>query len=108
MSQSHMNADQHEPETRPRDTGVLPVRGVTKNRTASISICVHLCSSAVLILLCSGCAQLEPIRNFGRNVADHITGTTSINAAVQMENQQLPDERREGINALGARSFGRK
>jgi hypothetical protein len=103
-----MNADEHRFE----EDGTL-LRGSAWNpRVHTILhriciICVYLCSSVVLILMNTGCAQMEAAGSFGKRMYEFVSGRTPINAAVRMENQQLPDERREGINDLANRSFGR-
>jgi hypothetical protein len=69
------------------------------------SIRVHLCASVILLCLGSGCTQ---IGDFGGRVADYFSGKTPVNAAKKMEDQYFPDERRQGINMLSARDFGRR
>jgi hypothetical protein len=59
------------------------------------------------MLLNTGCAQMEAAGSFGKRVYEYFSGRTPINAAVRMENQQSADERRDGINDLASRSFGR-
>lgn len=68
----------------------------------------HLGCLAILLLLGSGCQQLEGAASFGRRLTDFATGRTALKSATQMENQVYPDERREGINDLSDRTFGRK
>jgi hypothetical protein len=70
-------------------------------------ICVHLCSS-VVILLCSGCAQFEAAGSFGKRLVNYLNGNTPIKAAKQMEDQYFPDERRIGIAKLSDYDFGRR
>lgn len=69
---------------------------------------VHLGCLAILLLLGSGCQQLEGAASFGQRLTDFATGRTALNSAVRMESQAFPDERREGINGLSSRTFGRK
>jgi hypothetical protein len=58
-----------------------------------------------LLLLCGGC---ETISNFNQRISNAISGRTPRAAAVQMEDQYFPDERRIGINRLSAFEFGRQ
>jgi len=69
-------------------------------------ICVHLCSSVVLFLVCSGCQQVSNVGAFGQNLMNFFSGNTPLNAAKQMEDRYFPDERREGIVRLANQSFG--
>lgn len=73
-----------------------------------LTICVRLCLSAVPLLLSTGCAQMEGAGRFGKNMLNFMAGNTPVKAAVQMENQVLPDQRREGIAKLSEQSFGRR
>lgn len=69
-------------------------------------------STALLLLgglfVGSGCSQLDSVGSTGKRVVEYFSGKTPVNAAVSMENQQSPDRRREGINALSDRTFGRQ
>src|SRR6185369_10448902 len=65
-----------------------------------------------LFLLVAGCQNLRDAsrdagRFFGR-AGDAASGKTARSAAVKMEDQYFPDERREGINDLAARDFGKR
>jgi HEAT repeat protein len=71
-------------------------------------ICVHLCSSAVLLSFCNGCQQLGPVGEFARNTINFMSGNTPVNAALKMQDRYFPDERRQGINHLSDYSFGRQ
>jgi thioredoxin-like negative regulator of GroEL len=69
-------------------------------------------ATPLLLVLCVGCQSMrQSAHNFG-NVAqrftDYISGNTPRKAAVQMEDPYFPDERREGINALVERDFGKR
>lgn len=65
--------------------------------------------SLLSILLCfTGCAQVEGAGQFGKRVLNFFQGNTPVNAAVQMENQVLPDQRRQGIAKLSDEPFGRR
>jgi hypothetical protein len=58
-----------------------------------------------LILLCTGC---ESITGFTDRLSNAISGHTPRDAAVQMEDQYFPDERRQGVNRLSSFPFGRQ
>ncbi|MCS7033428.1 MAG: HEAT repeat domain-containing protein [Phycisphaerae bacterium] len=64
-----------------------------------------------LVLSVGGCDAGQKIRNdfadFLGRAGDIVTGNTASAAAKRMEDQYFPDERREGINRLSARQFGR-
>ncbi len=70
-----------------------------------------LCLS-ILLLLASGCETLDSmgssIGDYTGKLGDLITGHTPRNAAVQMEDQYFPDERRQGINSLSDKDWGRR
>jgi HEAT repeat protein len=44
---------------------------------------------------------------FGQRLVENLTGNTATAAAVKMESEYFPDERREGIANLSTRSYGR-
>jgi hypothetical protein len=72
---------------------------------------VQLISLLVLFACCGaggGCAKLQPVGEFGKNVIDYFSGNTPIRAVARMEDQYFPDERRQGINRLADRDFGRR
>ena len=64
------------------------------------------------ILLLAGCESLDTttkqITNFMGKLGDTTSGKTPRNAAVKMEDQYFPDERREGINELVKKDFGKR
>jgi HEAT repeat protein len=62
----------------------------------------------LLLLVCCGCQQMRGIGDFGRNVVGRFTGNTPLRSALRMEASDLPDERRQGINMLADRDFGRR
>src|SRR5262245_5721868 len=71
------------------------------------------CMGAILLMaavLC-GCNTGEKMRNdfgdFLGRAGDLMTGNTATEAAKRMEDQYFPDERREGINRLSNRQYGR-
>jgi hypothetical protein len=66
-------------------------------------ICVHLCSPVVILLFSAGC-QTE----FGRHLSGYFSGNTPLKAAQKIEDHYAPDERRDGINRLSDRDFGRR
>lgn len=72
------------------------------------SICVRLCASAVALCMFTGCAQVEGAGQGVKQFWNFFTGKTPVNAAIQMENQVLPDQRREGIAKLSDQPFGRR
>src|SRR4029078_1993971 len=64
----------------------------------------------LLFLTCGlggGCQQIREMGGFGERVVDAITGKTPRAAAVKMEDQQFPDELRQGINELVDRNWGK-
>ena len=62
-----------------------------------------------LFLLCSaGCSDNNPAADFGRRLVDLATGRTPTAAAQKVYNQTSADQRREGINELSNRNFGRR
>ena len=58
--------------------------------------------------LAGGCAKLRPVGEFSQNVIDYFSGNTPIRAVARMEDRYFPDERRQGINRLADRDFGRR
>lgn len=68
-----------------------------------------------LLLLSAGCKDTmnsvntgaKQIGGFGQRLVENVTGNTAKNAAIKMESEYFPDERREGIANLSARSYGR-
>jgi hypothetical protein len=70
----------------------------------------------LLILLCTGCqSTMDGMRQgahnlgaFSQRLGDYLTGNTPRRAVIQMEDQYFPDERREGINELVSRDFGKR
>jgi HEAT repeat protein len=71
---------------------------------------------ALLLICITGCADTATqlgnstnqfFRFLGR-ASDAATGKTARKAAVRMEDQYFPDERREGINDLVKRDFGKR
>jgi HEAT repeat protein len=48
------------------------------------------------------------IGDFGGRLMDSFSGKTPTRAALKMEDQYFPDERRQGVNMLSARDFGRR
>src|SRR5213075_1902901 len=72
-------------------------------------------STLILVSLLVVVAGCENLRDAGRDVGrffgragDAASGKTGRNAAVKMEDQYFPDERREGINDLVNRDYGRR
>jgi HEAT repeat protein len=69
-------------------------------------------SLIVVVLLafcCIGCrGDGDGGARFSRSLAEYFTGNTPLVAAQKMEDQYSPDQRREGINRLVAREFGRR
>jgi hypothetical protein len=57
----------------------------------------------LLLLLASG----SGCQTF-KEVYDYFTGNTALNAVSKMEDQYFPDERRQGINRLADRDYGRR
>ncbi len=72
------------------------------------SICLRVCASAVVLLLCTGCQQIEQAGSFGKHLVGYFSGNTPVNAVKKMEDRYFPDERRIGINRLADYSFGRR
>ncbi|HRK32831.1 MAG TPA: HEAT repeat domain-containing protein [Tepidisphaeraceae bacterium] len=71
---------------------------------------IRLISALLLPGVVAGCSTSKVRNDFGDflgRAGDLITGNTPTAAATRMEDQYFPDERREGINRLSARSFGR-
>jgi hypothetical protein len=62
----------------------------------------------LILLFGSGCAQVEGAGQQVKQFWNFFTGNTPVNAAVQMENQVLPDQRRQGIAKLSDQPFGRR
>jgi hypothetical protein len=62
----------------------------------------------LLIASSTGCEQMGHVGDFGGRLVDYFSGKTPVNAAKKMEDQYFPDERRQGINMLAARDFGRR
>ncbi len=60
------------------------------------------------VLSLSGCAQVERGATLTRRTFEIFTGDTALKAALAMENERLPDERRKGINKLVERDYGRR
>jgi hypothetical protein len=58
-----------------------------------------------LLLICGGC---ESISNMSSSISDRLAGRTPSTAALKMEDQYFPDERRIGINRLSTYPFGRQ
>ena len=55
---------------------------------------------SLIACACGGCSGTQ-------HVTDVVTGRTAVVAAVKMEDQYFPDERRQGINMLADRDYGR-
>ena len=72
----------------------------------------RVCSATVLLLLpmlaSAGCQAARGVGEFGQNVVDYFTGNTPIKSVALMEDKYFPDERRNGINRLASRDFGRR
>ena len=64
--------------------------------------------SPLLLLICASCQQLGPVGDFGQNLADYFTGNTAIRGVARMEDRYFADERRQGINRLSDRDYGRR
>lgn len=62
----------------------------------------------LILFACAGCQQMRGATEFGRNLADYFSGNTPIRAVARMEDRYFPDERRQGINRLADREFGRR
>jgi HEAT repeat protein len=66
---------------------------------------------ASFFLVC-GCDSFDTttkqISNFMGRLGENASGKTPRNAAVKMEDQYFPDERREGINELVKKDFGKR
>ena len=60
----------------------------------------------IMLLAGSGCAQIEKTAEFGRQVVDALSARPR-KSAVKTTDRYFPDERREGINELVDRGFGR-
>jgi hypothetical protein len=80
---------------------------------------MRLTTTAVLLLatlaIGVGChsdedasARYGKVGEFSQRLQDYVTGDTAIKAARKMESQYYPDERREGINRLASRPYGRR
>jgi hypothetical protein len=67
---------------------------------------LHLALS--ILLCCVGCQEVRETGGFGERVVDLLSGQTPRKAAVRMEDQDFADERRQGINQLVDRSWGKK
>jgi hypothetical protein len=65
-----------------------------------------------LFFFIGGCESFDTnskqFSNFMNRLGEHASGKTPRNAAVKMEDQYFPDERREGINELVKHDFGRR
>src|SRR5438067_6340374 len=81
---------------------------ITRNRMSRSIPIVFI----ALFFFIGGCESLDTtskqLSNFMHRVGDTASGKTPRNAAVKMEDQYFPDERREGINDLVKRDFGRR
>lgn len=70
----------------------------------------------VLLLFAAGCdtamssldTTSRQITGLFSRIGDTARGRTPRNAAIKMEDQYFPDERREGINGLVSRDFGKR
>src|SRR5262245_34684154 len=65
---------------------------------------------AIIVLTCAfagGCQQVRQLGGFPERLVDAVTGQTPRNAVVKMEDTTSPDHRREGINELVDRSWGK-
>src|SRR5690349_19812996 len=68
----------------------------------------------IIALVCfiGGCESLDTttkqLTNFVGKLGDTASGKTPRAAAVKMEDQYFPDERREGINELVKKDFGKR
>jgi len=69
----------------------------------------------LFMVLASGCqstmsnlnTSMRQMGDFGQRIVENLTGNTAKNAAIKMESEYFPDERREGIVNLSDRSYGR-
>ena len=68
----------------------------------------HWWAVPTLLILCTGCSNMGPVGEFGSRLVDMATGRTPTAAAQKVYNQGSADTRREGVNELSDRSFGRK
>jgi HEAT repeat protein len=59
--------------------------------------------SSLGLLFCGGCET-----DFSRNLTGKFSGKTPLAAAEEMQNKFSPEQRRNGINQLSDRDFGRK
>ena len=71
--------------------------------------------AALLLMLNIGChAQDDSSSRFGKvgeftqRVMDNLSGDTAVKSAQRMESQYYPDERRDGINQLVSRPYGKR
>ncbi len=55
-----------------------------------------------------GCSFFAPVSRFATHIGDVASGNTAKRAAVRMEDAYFPDERREGINFLVDRGYGKQ
>ncbi|HTL29732.1 MAG TPA: HEAT repeat domain-containing protein [Tepidisphaeraceae bacterium] len=53
-------------------------------------------------------SRFGKVGEFGQKISDYVRGDTALKAAQRMESQYYPDERREGINRLVDRTYGRR
>jgi len=63
-----------------------------------------------LIVMCAvstGCQQMHELGGFSERLVDIVTGKTPKASALKMEDPDFPDERRQGINELVDRDFGK-
>lgn len=69
-----------------------------------------LTGALALCLIGGGCGSraANDLGDFARRLYDMGTGNTVTSNARKMEDQYFPDERRDGINRLAARPFGRQ
>lgn len=71
-------------------------------------------AAVMLMAACIGCASHDDESRFGKvgdftqRIMDTVSGDTALKAAKRMESQYYPDERREGINRLVSRPYGRR
>jgi hypothetical protein len=66
-----------------------------------------LLACGLLFVTLTGCAQVEGTGSAIRNTFDIFSGDTALKAAKAMENDQLPDQRRQGINKLVSHDYGK-
>lgn len=59
------------------------------------------------VVFLTGCQTMREMGGFPEKVADLVSGETPRKSRDKMENGQLPDERRQGINELADRRFGK-